>query len=199
MLEQLFGSKTRVQLLRLLLNNPYQPFYLRELARRLKTQLNSIRREVSNLEALGIIKVTTLPAAGPSTQNQPKPKKSSKKYYLVDTSFILYPELKALVIKAQLLLEQDFIREIEKSARVKLFLLTGIFVGIEQSATDILLVGSINRHRLVALIKRFEKELNREINYTVMSPQEFKYRQDITDRFLYDILEAKKIIIINEL
>ena len=199
MLEQLFGSKTRVQLLRLLLNNPHQPFYLRELARQLKTQLNSIRREVSNLEALGIVRVATAPAAEPSDQPAKKIAKSSKKYYLVDTGFTLYPELRALVIKAQLLLEQDFVREIEKSAKVKLFVLTGIFVGLEQSATDILLVGSINRHHLAALIKRFEKELSREINYTVMSPQEFKYRQDITDRFLYDILEAKKITIINEL
>ena len=199
MLEQLFGSKTRVQLLRLLLNNPHQPYYLRELARQLKTQLNSIRREMSNLEALGIVKVATLPSAGPSSQPPQQIKKSSKKYYHVDTSFTLYPELKSLIIKAQLLLEQDFIREIEKSAKVKLFMLTGIFVGMEESATDMLLVGSINRQRLAGLIKRFEKELSREVNYTIMSPQEFKYRQDITDRFLYDILEAKKIVIIDEL
>ena len=192
MLEHLFGSKTRVQLLRLLLNNPQQPFYLRELTRQLETQLNSVRGELSNLGTLGIVTVV----AAPGQTNQ---KKSNKKFYLVNTNFTLYPELKALILKAQLLLEQNFVQEIERSAKVKLFILTGTFVGMDQAPTDMLLVGSINRRRLAALIRRFEKELSHEINFTVMSLQEFKYRQDITDRFLYDILEAKKIVIIDEL
>ena len=56
MLEQLFGSKTRVRILRLFLNNPSQPYYLRELTRKLKSQLNSVRREINNLGKMGIIK-----------------------------------------------------------------------------------------------------------------------------------------------
>jgi len=55
MLEQLFGSKTRVMLLRLFLNNPEKFYFVRELTRSLETHLNSIRRELSNLESIGII------------------------------------------------------------------------------------------------------------------------------------------------
>ena len=55
MLEQLFGSKTRVKLLQLFLNNPKKDYYLRQLAREIKGQLNSVRREVNNLEKIGII------------------------------------------------------------------------------------------------------------------------------------------------
>lgn len=199
MLEHLFGSKTRVQLLRLLLNNPTQPFYLRELARQLKTQLNSIRREIANLEALGIVKAAPAVQIAADPGTKPPAKNTNKKHYLINTNFTLYPELKALVLKAHLLLEQNFVHEIEKLAKVKLFILTGIFVGLEGYPTDILLVGSINRERLTPMVARFQRELNREINYTVMSQQEFKYRQDITDRFLYDILEGKKMVIVNEL
>lgn len=198
MLEHLFGSKTRVQLLRLLLNNPTQSFYLRELARQLKTQLNSIRREIANLEALGIIKAAPATPIAAESGKKP-PAKTNKKHYLINSDFTLYPELKALVLKAHLLLEQNFVSEVEKLAKVKLFILTGIFVGLEGHPTDILLVGSINRERLAPLVSRFQRELNREINYTVMSQQEFKYRQDITDRFLYDILGGKKMVIVNEL
>ena len=199
MLEQLFGSKTRVKLLRLFLNNPSQPFYLRELARKLKTQLNSVRREVNNLVKLGIIKSVHL-ADSASESNKSKKKRmirkrGSKKYFLANTDFILYPELKALLLKAQLLLERNFVSKIERMAKVKLFILTGIFVGIEGFATDMLLVGTVNRKRLAHIVRDFEKELNRNINYTVMSVQEYKYRQDITDRFLYDILEGRKMII----
>lgn len=201
MLEQLFGSKTRVNLLRLFLNNPSQPYYLRELARKLKSQLNSIRREVSNLEKLGIIKSVQL--VEPETENSKNKSKSkkpgSKKYFLTNVDFILYPELKALLLKAQLLLERNFVSKIEKMAKVKLFILTGVFVGIEGLTTDMLLVGTVNRKRLAKIAKDFEKELGRSVNYMVMSLQEFKYRQDITDRFLYDILEGKKIIIIDRI
>ena len=205
MLEQLFGSKTRVKLLRLFLNNPSQPYYLRELARTLKTQLNSVRREVNNLERLGIIKSVQLVAEGaePAKEKKaPKRKKrksGDKKYFLADNDFILYPELKGLLLKAQVLLEKDFIIKIQKLAKLKFFVLTGIFVGIEGFVTDMLLVGTVDRKKLVKIVSKFEKELDRSINYTVMTATEFKYRQDITDRFLYDILEGRKIIIINDL
>jgi len=201
MLEQLFGSKTRVKLLRTFLNNSGQPYYLRELARKLKTQLNSVRREVDNLEKLGIIKEVELiaPKAAEGVKAGKEKAASNKKYLLTDTEFILYPELKALLLKAQLLLERSFVSKIEKLAKLKLFILSGIFVGNEGSATDILLVGMINRKRLAQIVREFERELGRNINYTVMTPQEFKYRQDITDRFLYDILEGKKIVIIDKI
>src|SRR3989344_111398 len=199
MLEQLFGSKTRVNLLGLFLNNPAQPYYLRQRARKFKYQLNSIRREVENLEKFGVIKSVSQPQNGPGKKPPKTKKQGSKKYFLANTSFILYPELKALLIKAQLLLEKSFVREVEKMARLKLLILTGIFVGREGFTTDILLVGGVNHRRLSFLIKRFEKELNREINYTVMTYQEYKYRHDITDRFLYEILGGKKIVIVNKL
>jgi len=205
MLEQLFGSKTRVKLLQLFLNNPSQPYYLRELARKLKTQLNSIRREVGNLEKLGIIKSVQLVDSATEDNKSKKRKRKkqgssgNKKYLLANIDFILYPELKALLLKAQLLLERNFVSKIEKMANVRLFILAGVFVGIEGLATDMLLVGTVNRKRLSQIVKNFEKELGRGINYTVMSLQEFKYRQDITDRFLYEILEGKKIVIIDRI
>jgi len=65
--------------------------------------------------------------------------------------------------------------------------------------TDILIVGRLNRKKLRNLIRRFEKELNREINYTLMSFAEFKYRKDITDKFLYHVLENKRVEVINEI
>ena len=196
MLEQLFGSKTRVKLLQLFLNNPQQPFYLRELARELKSQLNSIRREVANLEQIGIIKSAQTAEA---EQKPTRFKKTAKKFFLADSNFILYPELKALLLKAQLLLERDFVKQVERLGRVKLFILTGVFVGLEGMATDMLLVGSVNHQRVDRLVKQFQKELSHEINYTVMSLKEFKYRKDITDRFLYDILEGEKIVVLNEI
>lgn len=200
MLEQLFGSKTRVKLLQLFLNNPGKPYYLRELERKLRIQLNSVRQEIGNLEELGIIKfVESISLESDQKKKESRRKKRGKKYFLVNLDFILYPELKGLFLKANLILEKNFIEKIEKIAKIKLFILTGLFVGIENALTDMLLVGLVNRDKLAKLVKSFERELNHEINYTVLSQQEYNYRKDITDRFLYDILEGKKIVIINDL
>ena len=72
-------------------------------------------------------------------------------------------------------------------------------MGIEGFATDMLVVCMVNRKKLAGIVKDFEKELNHSINYTSMTVSEFRYRQDITDRFLYDILEGRKIIIIDKI
>jgi len=55
MVEQLFGSKTRVKLLQLFYSNPNRAFYVREITRKIDEQINSVRRELSNLLNIGII------------------------------------------------------------------------------------------------------------------------------------------------
>src|ERR1700749_454701 len=55
MIEQLFGSKTRVKLLQLFYSNPNRAFYVREITRKIDEQINSVRRELSNLLSIGII------------------------------------------------------------------------------------------------------------------------------------------------
>ncbi len=194
MLEQLFGSKTRINLLKLFLNNPEEVFYVREITRELEVQINSVRRELKNLESLGIIFVVPSEAKAKKKRN-----KRGKKYYRVNTEFIFFPELKALLLKAKLMLERNFISEVKRIGKINYLVLTGIFTDIPQASTDILIVGKVNKKGLNRLIKRFEKELSHEINYTVLSKPEFKYRKDVTDRFLYNILENKKIVVVNEL
>lgn len=205
MLEQLFGSKTRVRLLHLFLSHPNQHYYLRELARGLKMQLNSVRREVTNLEKMGILKVVEIQdeqhqeEGRGSKKTKKSQKKGAKKYFMIDIEFILYPELKALFLKSKLILEKNFVNKIKSMNKVKMLVLTGIFVGTDGSSTDMLIIGSVNKAKLAQMIKGFQKDLSSEINYTVMTVQEYKYRKDMTDRFLYNILESKKIVILNEL
>ena len=48
-------------------------------------------------------------------------------------------------------------------------------------------------------MKELEKELNRELNYSLMEYNEFKYRRDMTDVFLFHIIEGKKIVVVDEI
>lgn len=187
MLEHLFGSTTRLNLLQLFFNAPERAFYLRELSRLCDTQLNGIRREIANLEKMSIIKQVE---AGSVRVEEIGTERS--KYYQLNSDAYLTDELRALILKAKLVEEQAFIDEILKRAGdARLFMLTGLFTNSPETGTDMLLVGDIKPVPLAKLIRSFEKFLNQPIRYTVMTNREFKERKEIGDKFLYGILESK--------
>lgn len=182
MLAKLFGSTCRVKILKIFLLNPDSKYYIRQLARDLNLQVNAVRRELNNLTKIGLI----LPE---------KETVKGKRFYACNKNSILFYELKALFSKAQLLSCQDFIDELQKLYTPKFLLLSGFFVGIN-SPSDLFLVGSFNKTKLVSLISQLEKDLGIEINYTIMSQAEFIYRRQIVDRFLNDLLKRKNIIVL---
>lgn len=188
MLNQLFGSEARVKILNIFLTKPDGQYYLRQLARDLELQVNSVRRELLNLEQLGLI----IPVVSET-------KSKEKKYYAVCRDFLLFNEIKALFIKAQLISTKDFAENVQKVCTPKLLILTGFFVGNTDSKTDLLIVGKVNREKLLKLIKELEESTAREINYTIMDEKEFFYRQEIFDVFLHKITEGKKIVITDNL
>ena len=76
--------------------------------------------------------------------------------------------------------------------------LMGSFVQDGSNEVDIFIVGDINRTKLQRLVKELEEEEGRELNYTTMTKTEYDYRIDINDRFLADVLRAKKSAVIEE-
>ncbi|PIT89819.1 hypothetical protein COU23_01890 [Candidatus Kuenenbacteria bacterium CG10_big_fil_rev_8_21_14_0_10_36_11] len=192
MLENIFGSRTRVKLLKLFLNHPEEKFFVRELSRAIEEKINSVRRELENLERVGLIKMVAEADSAPT-------KKDKKKFYTVDTNFILYPEFKNLILKSRLLLEKSLVQEINNLGKIKFLMLTGFFVDNNKAKTDLLVVGNIDRQKLKKLIAKMEKSFEQEIRFTVMSTQEFNYRNQITDKFLFEVLEGKKIVLVDNL
>ncbi len=188
MLEQLFGSKTRVRLLRLFLHNDQSAFFVRELTRKIGSQINAVRNELNNLVGMGVV-VGADGAAKAATRQ--------RRYYRLNTSSLLYPELRALFLKSQVMVEKDFAQKITQLGSVQYLVLTGFFTGDDTAPVDLFIVGRVNHDRVSSLVRGFERTLGREVNYTIMSPQEYKYRRDVTDRFLYSILESKKIVVLD--
>ncbi len=201
MLENLFGSKARVKILKLFLFNPEQRYYIRQVARDLDLQVNSVRRELDNLENLGLLNSElSKELFVPKGEEPRKSKKQERKYYQVNKKFVLFEEIQTLLLKAQILYKENFEKKLKDLGKPKLIILTGLFVNKPDMEIDIFIVGQVQKKRLTDTISKFEKEIGREINYTLMSNSEFKYRKDITDIFLYSILEDnKKIIVLDDL
>ncbi len=194
MLEKLFGSKTRVKILKLFLLHPNEKYFIRQLSRDLKLQLNSVRRELDNLEKFGILTSNITDEAGVKESGG-----QEKKYYRANNIFVLYDEIKALIVKAQVLYEKDFVEKLQAIGKIKLLVLTGMFVNNSNALVDLLIVGKFHKNKLLKLIKELEVGLGKEINFTVFDSREFRYRKDITDVFLYSILEGRKMVIIDKI
>lgn len=208
MLEQLFGSRTRTKLLRLFLMNPERAFFIRELTRLIDTQINSVRRELQNLLTGDMIQEVSEPTANRTAQiehvSDKKGKRSAtdrqpKKYFRVNRDFMLFGELRALFAKSPRLLQRVLEKELTNLGTIDCAIMTGFFVDRDDTPIDILIVGNVLRSRLAKLIHQFEKDIEHEINYTTMTTDEFLYRKSIIDRFLFKILEGKKIVIVDTL
>lgn len=183
MIEQLFGSRTRVKLLKLFLTNPNTAFYVRELTRKIDEQLNSVRRELANLTSLGMVLYND---------------HDDKKFYQLNPSFVLNDELKAVLLKSQLLTEQDLIKRLRTAGKIKYLALTGSFTGAKGAATDILLVGKVDKNLLTRVIDRFQKDVGKEINYTVLSTREFNERRSLGDKFIVTVLNSPKVVVVDD-
>lgn len=189
MIEQLFGSKTRVKLLQLFLANPGRSFYVRELTRKIDEQINSVRRELSNLLGIGIIK------SSDGADN--------KLYYEINQG---YKHFKALQSIFSVELPQqdvspasqgDLLKRLQAVGAFDVIIATGNLVGKQGSEVDLLLVGSSNKQKLEKLIKTVELEEGNPIRYTVIPESEFKYRLDIKDRFIITVLTGKHTVLVD--
>lgn len=181
-IEQLFSTKARIRLLRLALFHSDEDFTAEELKKRLGSGFNS--RQAKDFVKVGCFTVGVRQSGGETT-------------YRIDPNWLLFPELRALFMKAQLLVEHDLVRRLQAAGRLQILILTGIFIGEPRGLTDVLVVGALNRERAARLFRCFEKDLNQEVHYTIMTPLEYRYRKDIGDRFLYDILEQKYLVVVD--
>jgi len=200
MLEQLFGSKTRLKLLRVFYREPETSFFVRELSRQIGIQINAVRRELELLLNLAIIKEKEEPKKDKKESESGKAGVTLRKYYQLNIESIIYSELHALLLKDKIIGQQEFIKAIEqKSGDVKLLVLTGEFTGDKRAPTDLLIVGKIKPRTLSSVIDQYEKDLGFDIRYTVMGEEEFADRRYVMDKFVYAVFESDHLKVVNEL
>ena len=189
MIDSLFGSKTRVKLLHLFLNNPEKSFYVREITRTIDEQINSVRRELANMVSVGIVQQDAI---------------DNKLYYSVNED---YPYIKPLTAifsdknteggtgAASSVSWKD---SIGRMRGLRLAIISGKLVVGSSSAVDLLLVGDdMSAVTIKNLVKKIEKDRKIEINYAVISYDDFYYRMSVKDRFIMDIVRNKHSVLVD--
>ena len=188
MIDALFGSKTRVKLLHLFLNNPGESFYVREITRLIDEQINSVRRELSNMMQVGIVTSET-------TDN--------KLYYEVNQRYEHYVPLRAIFADQHVEAVthkgpvSGWHETLQQLPGIRLLVTAGILVKGSTSSVDILLVGDIAASKLKKMMKDIEKSEGRDLNYTVLSYDEFYYRLSVRDKFITEILNGRYTVLVD--
>lgn len=185
MLKEIMVSKVRVKLLQTFLYQPDEIFYVRQLVRKTDEEINAVRRELSRMEKANIVK---------------KEPRGNRLYYYFNRDHPLYENLLSMVHKT-VGLGKEIIKNKSKLGRVKLVMFSGRFarrLPTEEGGVDLLVVGDINMQTLVKLVRTEEAKLEREINYTVMTKDEFNFRKKKRDPFLQGILLGSRIMIIGD-
>ncbi len=179
--EKLFGSKTRAKLLQLFFENPEKSFYVREMTRVIDEQINSVRRELLNLESIGIIKNETF---------------DNKIYYSANLKHPFTRPLTEIFSKKSAIIKSEeikvstwdeYIRPVK--SYLKGLIVTNRLPG--QEGLDLLIIGNDRTKKLTRWAEVVEKKLGKPINYAIMSADDFTYRKNVKDRFIAEILEME--------
>jgi hypothetical protein len=201
-LESLFGSAVRVRVLKLFLQNSGMFFTTEEISRRCKAKRDATRRELSFLKKIDFVKEKTESVGGLIKLKNGKVKNTKKKVkgYVMNEMFLLLVPLKNLVLNAAPVDKAKMIRKISSAGRVKLVLLSGIFLQTDESEIDMLIVGdAFKSAALERVLKSIEAEIGKELAYTVFSTKEFLYRKGMYDRFIISVLDCPHEKIVNKL
>nr|MBI5455727.1 winged helix-turn-helix transcriptional regulator [Candidatus Levybacteria bacterium] len=185
MFSDLITSKSRVKLLNVFLSNPEEMYHVRELVRRTNDEINAVRRELSFLEKKGIL--TREPRA-------------NRVYYFLSKNYPFYFDLLRLGAK-NIGLGAEILKNKVKLGKIKYAMFSGKFlrkIKNQPDEVDFLLVGNIVLPELSLLVREEEKRLATEINYTVMTEEEFDFRKKKRDPFIVSILSGSRVMLIGD-
>lgn len=185
MLEDLFISKVRIKMLRQFLINPGQAYHVREIVRQIDEEINAVRRELARMEKAGMVRSEW---------------RANRRYYEFKKEYLFYSELLAMMNKTSGM-AGDIITNRPKLGKIKFaFISVGFARGRNPNPQEVelLVVGNVVLPELSSIVHNEEVKRNREINYTVMTEEEFKFRVTKRDPFTLDVLERPRIMLIGD-
>lgn len=177
-------SKVRIKILELFFSDLKEYYHVRGIVREVKEEINAVRRELTKFEKSGLLK---------------KEPRGNRIYYFVREDYSFFGDLVSMVAKTTGL-GAALIENKNKIGRVSFIMFSGKFARKKDrkndDEVDILIVGEVVLPELAALIRAEESKRNKEINYTVMSREEFDFRKKRRDPFILGVLSGSRVMII---
>jgi hypothetical protein len=200
-LGKLFGSESKVRIMRLFLFNPETPFTRECVAERARVPLPVARHELAILRKIHLIKNKGFSRRALDRGRKGK-RPAGKKTggWILSSSFPYLKELQRLLIDTSLLKGSELLRRFNRAGRIKLVITAGIFIQNPDSRVDVLVVGDHLRHGAVEhAIRSIETEMGKELRYAAFETGEFNYRLGMYDKLIRDILDYQHNVILDRL
>ncbi len=190
-LGKLFGNPARVKIMRLFLLNPLTPFDIVEIGEKSKTKREVTRKEALLLELVGLIKKKTFFKEVQTKKQFKKTKKQRVSGWVLDENFpLLFPLKNVLMSGNPLNRREELINRFKNCGRIKLLVVSGVFVQESDSRVDILVVGDgLLKRSIESALRGLEAEMGKELTYAFLETPEFTYRMGIYDKFIRDIFD----------
>lgn len=168
---KLLGNSARVKIMRLFFLNKNKGFLNKEIVKRSRVTPALVRRELNLLASVGFIK------------------KRGQLWYF-DNSFKYAVEFENLLINADTLDKEMIVNNFKKVGRVKLLVISGVFIKNKESRVDLLIVGDrMKKSKIDEGVRRLEAEIGAELTYAIFDTKEFVYRINMYDKLVRDILD----------
>ncbi|MBI3888612.1 hypothetical protein HY311_02365 [Candidatus Nomurabacteria bacterium] len=173
-LEKILGNSARVKIMRLFLLNRGKGFTSKDVVKRSRVGVNLVRKELRLLSSINFIKKHS----------------STKPEWYFNSSFKYSAEFEDLLVRSDSLNKEKILDSFKKAGRVKLVVISGVFIKNEDSRVDLLIVGDkLKRGKIEEGIKKLEAEIGAELVYAVFETKEFLYRLNMYDKLVRDIID----------
>jgi len=178
-------SKLRIRILQLFFSRPEKEYYLRELERKLGKPVAYIRRELVNLEKMGLFASET---------------RGKERYFRLNPDYPLYAEVKNIIDKTVGV--EGSLKNILKDLKdINLAFVFGSYAQKEEdllSDIDLMIIGTPDEDILLSEISKLEEIISREINYHIYSPADWEKKIKENNSFIKNVLRKPKIFLIGD-
>jgi hypothetical protein len=177
-LEKILGNPARVKIMRLFLLNKAESFKNKDIVKKSRVNAAAVRRELKLLASVGFIK------------------KHALNWYF-NLSFKYASEFEELLASSDTLDKGKITNSFKKAGKMKLLLLSGVFIKNPDSRVDILIVGDkMKKSKVENEIRKLEAEIGTELTYAIFDTKEFSYRLNMYDKLIRDILDFPHEVIL---
>lgn len=182
-LDHLFISKVRIKILKYFIFNMEDELHLRAIVREVDEEINAVRRELNRLEELGIFV---------------SKERGNRKYFKFVPTHPLAKEIASLIIKC-FGLGEEIIKKGNRLGDIRYAFFTPSFIFkslYPSNSIDLVIIGKVDMNELEDIIQKTQKNLKKEIHYTVLTPNEFETRKKRGEQFVTNILILDRVMLI---
>ena len=193
-LGKIFGSVERVKLMRFFLAHPDLQIEVDEVVKRLRIKKPILKKEIKNLETIGMLTPIIL-----EEDIEIKMKSGKSKFKTIKSdglelnrNYTYADKLAELLLDFRFISREDLLDDLKKFGKIKLLAIGGIFVKDEANAKlDLLLVGdALDKEKMDYYLRGMEADFGTEIRFSIFESEEFNYRLNMFDRLIKDFLKS---------